>query len=57
MFDRIIESSVRNKGIVFVLTIGVLLAGWAAFQNAPRKEGTWQQAHGDNDMAVLIALH
>ena len=35
MIDKIIEASVRNKGLVLLLTLGVIIAGWFSFKSLP----------------------
>ncbi len=35
MIDNFIAASVRNKGLVFLLTIGVVFAGWFSFKSLP----------------------
>lgn len=35
MIDKIIKSAIHGRGLVFVLTFLVILAGWASFQSLP----------------------
>ena len=35
MIDKFIEASVRNRGLVLLLTLGVVVAGWFSFKSLP----------------------
>mgnify|MGYP001457366461 CR=1 FL=1 len=35
MIDKIIETSVRSKGLVAILSLAVVIAGWLSFQSLP----------------------